>query len=334
MKLDIDDEVATVFLEVTGVRLYTDRNLSRISCDLCVRSIQHFSAMKLQLINNQIEQQQTRQSYIVKIEPDDDEISDSESTIMDFKIPFEDKECEQCHQKFPTNFALKWHRKKKHPINSLETNIFRCPYKNCRVILHSVTSLRDHKRLMHSNRQSKEEITRNEPKDRQVKQEVVQGYYCEVCDQQIQRKNNFRKHLNSIKHKSKYDRSRINRAFKCRRCDKSYVDNSSLRRHMEDYHNFPRFKCNLGSCRHNFFELEDVFEHLNKMHNNISQSGKNAIIEVFQKKFGDEESNNSTGDDIEEGVEDVLISEDQDSNDQKSDDFLYDEITDESDYFI
>lgn len=323
VKLDIDDELATLFLEVTGTRLNTHRKLSLVSCEICEKSLQLFRAMKVQFVKDQFEQ---------TTHLDVEEASANESTA-------EELECEQCQQKFTTNFALKMHRRKHSSEKSLEPDNFRCVY--CRINFDSFASFREHKRLIHSKRENKEVSKNVEPNDQQKKLQKVgkKEYYCEKCDQEFLTGGGYSSHMSSLKHRDEKipdeTPNEPTHALKCRYCDMIYSSPSSLRRHKEAVHKLKRFKCKVLNCQKVLFDMDEVISHLTQVHKGISRSQKFAYIAAFNAINADENNTsiNSTRD-----YEEIVIPEDQDTKEKLSgaedDNDLFDENESFSDWLI
>lgn len=303
--------MASLYVELTGIRLSTKQNLSKLSCELCVKTLQFNCASKAKFIKDQIEQEKVG----LDVSNDEEEESEHENTT-------------------------KMHTTSNK--NLLEPYSVRCPNKNCRISLHSVKAYYEHEQICNKVKAEKTD----EPKMslRSAKKE----YFCEECDRQFLSGTGYVSHLKSSAHrhrrsndtsskstkeifnclqcdKSFFSKKNLKshiesvhgaKKFECRHCDKAYARSDSLTSHLERIHKLKRFHCNVGSCRRVLFELDDLVAHFDENHKDVPQKLKNARIAAFKRSRDCVAIDTSSEDEESKNVDPLLdLDEEMDSSD-------------------
>lgn len=180
--------------------------------------------IKLQLINERARQSDSKQESDIG----DDETSDNESTAEDQENATVHPECDQCHKKFSSNFALKLHQKQKHHSRQSTSQLGR---------FYSLTSLPNHQRQTPSKRlRSNEEITENDEPKNDLKKFKGAEKNTEY-DQQSDTESDYSARTYSSKHRPE---NKSEETVICKHCNKQLSCKGSLSRHMKTVHNLKK----------------------------------------------------------------------------------------------
>lgn len=273
---DIDEAISKLFFDVTGIELVKNLCYPTVTCELCVRSLQYFDALKNELVENQLSllsyhtNTTAREEHEPKIEyrnfSDSDEDSEPQakkikleetekndiwispdptvSDLLDEIIPLTpDQTCSYCHKKFPTNFALNLHLKKTHSdqVNSQST-------------LKNISS----------------------PKKKKLESSID----CKICGRSFATKDYLKAHEKY--HEEPKIKCKNQRKHKCPICDKTYLKNSHLSRHIKVTHEKRTINCNVPNCERVYTRKERVLVHISKQHPELYPNEMEIYIEAIK----------------------------------------------------
>lgn len=248
---NIDDNISKLFYTVTGIELNQTRNLPKITCELCIRSLQHFSSLKEVLVENQftlLRAKNNSNSYVNNIVEEDPIDIEPEIEYRNFDDSDED----------PFESPVKKIKIERQSPLALTSNNFdpsaselldellpvapdqECMY--CNQKLPNTHALKIHIKSLHQ--------------DQDIVNQMIR---CPIrnCQSSFKRMSSF------VEHKKLHQ---FEGSIRCEICGKICISKDQLRAHMK-YHQQPKYKCN--ECDITFFESQQLKTHQLVKHENI-----------------------------------------------------------------
>ncbi|XP_070490126.1 zinc finger protein kipf-like [Chironomus tepperi] len=249
----IDDEIKDQFVGITQLMLESGSGLSQIICELCLRSLQLASAVKLQFIENQ------RKLHYFGDDSDDNDSNCSElPTVQPPEIISKKRRRDQRHDDYVDPLSLVTVQSNEH---------FEAP----ETIRPSTFKIKqEHAETFESSYNYEELPTMlNEQEDRKPK------YNRSFNIPKTERK------LNTVGEKS----------FQCPHCKNFYKRRPHMLRHIEVAHMKCKFICVVPDCEQFFVRKERLKKHLEVSHSDLAPQAMTAMIDklrILKPVYGNE----------------------------------------------
>lgn len=269
----IDDEIKDQFVGITQLMLESGSGLSQIICELCLRSLQLASAVKMQFIENQ------RKLHYFGDDSDENDSNRSESPIIQAPEPIiKRRRRDQRHDDYVDPLSLVTVQSNEH-FEAPESSTIRT-----------------------SSLKIKQEHTA----------EPFESYNFEelptmLSEQQEDKKPKFSRSFNIPKTSSERKLNAVGeKSFQCPHCKNFYKRRPHMLRHIEVAHMKCKFICVVPTCEQFFVRKERLKKHLEVSHADLAPQEMTAMIDklrILKPVYGNEvpevfdDSQNAAGDD-------------------------------------
>lgn len=248
----IDDEIKDQFMSITQLLLESGSGLSQIICELCLRSLQLASAVKLQFIENQ------RKLHYFGDDSDENDSNRSESPIQAPEPISKRRKREQRHDDYVDPLSL---------VTVQSNENFEAP-ENIRPTAFKIKQ--EHVETFES--YNYEELPT-------------------MLSEQEERKPKFTRSFNIPKTTERKLNAVGERSFQCPHCKNFYKRRPHMLRHIEVAHMKCKFICVVPDCEQFFVRKERLKKHLEVNHADLAPQEMTAMIDklrILKPVYGNE----------------------------------------------
>jgi len=248
----IDDEIKDQFMSITQLLLESGSGLSQIICELCLRSLQLASAVKLQFIENQ------RKLHYFGDDSDENDSNRSESPIQAPEPISKRRKREQRHDDYVDPLSL---------VTVQSNENFEAP-ENIRPTAFKI---------------KQEQVETFESYNYEELPTML--------SEQEERKPKFTRSFNIPKTTERKLNAVGERSFQCPHCKNFYKRRPHMLRHIEVAHMKCKFICVVPDCEQFFVRKERLKKHLEVNHADLAPQEMTAMIDklrILKPVYGNE----------------------------------------------